>query len=100
MTHRSRKTAHGLARLAAFMTVSSLLVALVTTRRARADVAEAALALGRDVAPLVEQTEEGRSLVVNGQRLLVSSTVVQGDAVAVLDHYEARCKSGSRALES
>jgi len=101
ITFRWTKRKAALLRLGGFAMVSSLVIAGVSARRARADVGEAALALGRDVAPLVERTAEGegRPLVVNGQRLVVSSAAVDADASTVLDRYEAKCKAGSRALE-
>ena len=93
-----------LGRMAALMR-AGVVVALIAfgllafgLRAARADAARAAMALGRQVLPLLALETDKTSLRINGQDLFVSSAIVDGSVEDVLDRFEAQCAAAGSPL--
>lgn len=68
-----------------------LVVGGLAFRTARADVGESTLSLGRDLLPLSDLVESGKQVLINGESVFVSSTIVSDSVSDVLDRFEAHC---------
>jgi hypothetical protein len=86
------KKARGYLRVAAYLGVLALVLCAVSIRSARAEVAEQALAMGRQMAMLAGAEGETTRVLVNGQAVLVGSTVSSDATSLVLDRFEDHCK--------
>jgi hypothetical protein len=79
-------------RLATFCTgvITALLV--VGASRARGDVGEKMIALGRELMPLADLIKGAQRATVNGQTLYIATAMTDESLPQVLDRYEAHCR--------
>ena len=93
MTRTERmKKARGCLRVAAYFAVLALAMCAVSIRSARAEVAEQALAMGRQIAMLAGAEGEATRVLINGQGVVVGSSVSPDATSAVLDRFEEHCR--------
>src|SRR5690606_27903638 len=85
-------------RLAAYFVSVFLLLSLFAARALHAQVNEAALALGRELAGLGELSKRGHTILLNGARLHYARTITEQPLERVLDQLEAYCDTNSGYL--
>ncbi len=89
-----RKTWHhrfGVARLAVFGCALGSLAIVSATHRAKADVGEAAIALGRDLVPLADVLGRATNVNLNGEHIFMGSVITEEPVKSVLDRFQANC---------
>jgi hypothetical protein len=87
-----------LLRLTAFSTITLAVVLLVSAERARGDVGEKMIALGRELLPLADVLKGAQHATVNGQSIYLASTVTDQSVSQVLDRYETHCREHAGGL--
>ncbi|MEZ4220818.1 MAG: hypothetical protein R3B13_07785 [Polyangiaceae bacterium] len=80
--------------------VVCVVVAFFGARSAKGSLAEQGLIVGRQIAKLEDLTAEPTTLMLNGQRINVTATVVESDHTKVLDRVQAVCESDSAAADA
>jgi hypothetical protein len=81
----------GVMRVAAFGCVLGGLAIVFATHRAKADVGEAALALGRDLVPLADVLGRTTNVNLNGEHIFMGSVITEEPVKSVLDRFQANC---------
>jgi hypothetical protein len=79
-------------RLATFCTVVLTVLLVIGATRARGDVGEKMIALGRELMPLADLIHGAQRASVNGQTLYIATTTTDESLPEVLDRYEAHCR--------
>ncbi len=87
------------ARLAAFCTATLTVALLVSASRARGDVGEKMIILGRELLPMSDLLQETQHVRVNGESIYLASAVTAQSVHEVLDRYEAHCRAHTGGLE-
>src|SRR6185436_12577398 len=80
-------------RLGAYSVFAFSVAALLAPRILRADIGEAGLAAGRQIATLSDLLGDAETLVVNGERMHHASMYTDQDVGTVLDRFENYCAS-------
>lgn len=85
-------------RVAAYAGVLLCVFTLVEYKRAKAEIGEKSLQIGRDLLPLADLLQENNDLQINGERLMLSTATSKQSVTQVLDRYEAYCKEHPGAI--
>jgi hypothetical protein len=86
------------ARLTAFCTFALVVALLVNTRRARGDVGEKMMVLGRELLPMADLLSGAQQVRINGESMFLASTVTDQSIGEVLDRYERHCQEHTGGL--
>ncbi|MEO6419170.1 MAG: hypothetical protein ABIP39_07175 [Polyangiaceae bacterium] len=81
----------GAARVAVFACVLGGFAILSSTHRAKADIGEAAMAIGRDLVPLADVLGNMNDVELNGEHIFMGSATSQQSVKDVLDRFQAHC---------
>ena len=81
----------GVARVVVFGSVLAALAVVSATHRAKADVGEAAMALGRDLVPLADVLGRTTNVNLNGEHIFMGSVITEEPVKSVLDRFQANC---------
>ncbi len=92
-TSNLRRRIAGLARVLCYSTVLSLLGAALASRAVYANFTEASFQVGRELEALNAVLGSTKTLFVNGTVMNVSTAVIEETPGAVLDRFEAVCRS-------
>jgi hypothetical protein len=88
----------GLARAGAYLAFTTLCASAWSIKAARAEMKEETLSLGRSMAAIANATNHDVTpLRLNGERMMIASSVTADGPAAVLDRYEEQCKTGGGA---
>jgi hypothetical protein len=88
----------GLARAGAYLLFTTLCASAWSIKAARAEMKEQTLSLGRSMAAIANATNHDVTpLRLNGERMLIASSVTGDGPGAVLDRYEEQCKKSDGA---
>lgn len=94
----SRRRAGGSLRVCAYASVVAAALLAYGAHVARAAAAERSLAVGRELDALPALAGSTKTIVLNGQRMMLSSAVVPRSVRAALDDAEQRCVRAPNAL--
>lgn len=81
----------GVARVVMFGCVLGTVAMVSAAHRAKADVGEAAVALGRDLIPLADVLGRTTSISLNGEHIFMGSVMTDEPVTSVLDRFQANC---------
>ena len=81
----------GVGRVVVFGCVLGTLALISATHRAKADVGEAAIALGRDLLPLADVLGRTTNINLNGEHIFMGSVITPEPVKSVLDRFQANC---------
>lgn len=79
-------------RLGAFCSAVLAVLLVIGATRARGDVGEKMVALGRELMPLADLIHGAQRATVNGQALYIATTMTDASLPEVLDRFEAHCR--------
>lgn len=88
------KRAKGMMRAALVLAVMTTALSLLGARRARAELAQAGLRVGKDLMPLVNVLGGASTVSLNGQKVLMKYDGSKMPVREVLDAAEAACRAG------
>jgi len=88
----------GLLRAGAYLGFTMACASAWSIKVARAEMREQTIALGRSMAQIANAgNHDVTPLVMNGERMMIASSVTEDSARAVLDRYEEHCKTSGGA---
>jgi hypothetical protein len=88
-------------RVLAYFSFAGVICALFTARHARAEYKDSTLAFGREMLELSQaQNHEVTTIVFNGQKMWLGSSVTTDSPEAVIKRYEAYCASKPTNLDA
>src|SRR5262245_55643576 len=94
----ARRKIAGVLRAGAYLTVAFAVLGALAARKARADVAEAAIGVGREIVKLEDTDYKTKQVLINGESVFVSTAGTDLPVKTVLDRFEASCKSHATAM--
>lgn len=89
----------GVLRVLAFGAVMAIPAVAFIAYGATASVGEATLTLGRDLAPLADVIHDRSQLDLNGQMMILGSTLTDAPVKTVLDRFQAHCDANPSAFD-
>lgn len=90
--------AKGMVRVGAYASVLVGAMLAISVNSAKANVAERAVGLGRDLQPFASMLQDTNKLRLNGEALWVSKGVTSESLTQVLDRYEEGCRAGGGSV--
>ncbi|MGH7284321.1 MAG: hypothetical protein ACRELY_22570 [Polyangiaceae bacterium] len=85
-------------RVTTYLATVSAIGAGVTMHTAKADVAEEQVTLGRDLLPLADLLQGGRTVLVNGERAHVATVTSDESLETVIDRFAQNCSDNASPL--
>src|SRR3954447_7346128 len=88
----------GILRVTAYAIFVFSVLTLLAARLLYADVKEAAMSMGHELAHVADLLNGAETILVNGERMYHASSYVDQDVSEVLDRFEGYCERSSSSL--